>query len=262
MAFYNVQLIEYPTGYQLRCYMRPIQACRKVRTSELYHDSEINEKVLESSREYKKKRSALVSQNRTVNKIYELARSNVWSYFVTLTVDPKKYDNTIDNYDLFTKGVRKYFNNLKFLYAPDLKYLIVPELHKDGKKLHFHALLSDVGGIKFVFSGKVSVGKYIYDVSECSWGKKIYNPVFDSLLDKKIATMPLNSRTVAIFGLVLECSNLSAFAIFLNFFHLSFGNELIISVKTTYIVKSVCKFGASVKGHKALIFNAGKIHFF
>lgn len=49
---------------------------------------------------------------------------------------------------------------------------------------------------------------------------------------------------------VLQCSNLSPFTNFLNFFHLSFGNELIIRVKTTYIMKRICKFWSSVKGNK------------
>ena len=53
---------------------------------------------------------------------------------------------------------------------------------------------------------------------------------------------PLNSRLVVIFVFVLQYSNLSPFANFLNFFHLSFGNELIIRVKTTYIMKRICKF--------------------
>lgn len=174
MSCYNVQLIEYPTGYQLRVYNRVVNYSDKI-------DFGIKTKSSKVKTEEQKEvthdpdRSLSSSINRTVNTIYDYARSNVWSYFLTLTIDPNKIDNSLDNYDNFTKSIRKYFNNLKTNYAPDLKYLIVPELHKDGKKLHFHALLSDVGKIKFEFSGKVSVGKYVYPIERCSWGRKIYN---------------------------------------------------------------------------------------
>ena len=175
MSCYNVQLIEYPTGYQLRVYNRAVDYSDKIdidiKSSKFkkVDDKEEKETVHDPDR------SLSSSINRTINTIYEYARSNVWSFFLTLTIDPNKIDNSLDNYDNFTKSIRKYFNHLKERYAPDLKYLIVPELHKDGKKLHFHALVSDVGRIQFEFSGKVSAGKYIYPIEKCSWGRKIYN---------------------------------------------------------------------------------------
>lgn len=111
--------------------------------------------------------------NRTIQSIYEVSRANEWNYFLTLTFDPKIIDNT--DYDLITKKVSKWLNNLRTRYAPDLKYLLVPELHKDGKKYHFHGLLSNIGNLKLIHSGKVSVGKYIKDFKDFPNGDVIYN---------------------------------------------------------------------------------------
>ena len=172
MSCYNVQLIEYPSGYQLRIYNKAINysdTIDNIGIKTKLKPKEENKELIDAER------SLESSLNRTVNTIYDYARSNVWSYFLTFTINPQIIDNTIDNYEEFTKSIRKYFDNLKQRYAPDLKYLIVPELHKDKTKYHFHALLSDVGNIKFEYSGKVSVGKYVYDYEKCPWGRKIYN---------------------------------------------------------------------------------------
>ena len=173
MSCYNVQLIEYPSGYQLRVYNKAINYSDHVEIG--IKGSAPKSLELEQDTVSDPDRSLASSINRTVNTIYEYARSNVWSYFLTLTIDPKKMDNSVENYDNFSKSIRKYFNHLKERYAPDLKYLIVPELHKDGKKFHFHALVSDVGNIQFTFSGKVSVGRYTYSIDRCPWGRKIYH---------------------------------------------------------------------------------------
>lgn len=178
MASYNVRAVLYPGSLQVRVYNRAILTSEKVKTTRhIIKKADTKSSDVRTFEENTEGsiHSAEVSINRTINTIYELARSNTWSYFLTLTIDPKKIDNTLDNYDTFTKTIRKYLNNLKSNYAPDLKYLVVPELHKDGKKIHFHALVADVGNIKFSFSGKVSVGKYIYSLDKCSWGQKIYN---------------------------------------------------------------------------------------
>lgn len=174
MSVYNVRAVHYPGGLQVRVYNKAITVDETVRPKRIKEKEEITESSYVRTFE-QEEHCNRVSINRTVNTVYELARANTWSYFLTLTINPALIDNALDNYDMFTKTIRKYLNNLKTKHAPDLKYLIVPELHKDGKKIHFHALIADVGDIKFEFSGKVSVGKYIYDADKCKWGKKIYN---------------------------------------------------------------------------------------
>lgn len=71
--------------------------------------------------------------------VWDLALCNPWDYFVTLTLDKSKRDR----YDLngTYKGLAKFFNNFNFRTDADLKYLLIPEPHKDGA-WHFHALFS------------------------------------------------------------------------------------------------------------------------
>ena len=57
-------------------------------------------------------RCQTVSNNRAKQKIYELARSNMWEYFLTLTFKEDRY-----NYDLLTKKLSKWINNVKTNYA-------------------------------------------------------------------------------------------------------------------------------------------------
>lgn len=71
--------------------------------------------------------------------IYELAICNDWDYFCTFTIDKTKYDR----YDLrkfhidFTRMIR----NLNRKDGYNIKYLLIPEMHKDGA-WHMHGLLS------------------------------------------------------------------------------------------------------------------------
>lgn len=78
--------------------------------------------------------------------IYDIAALNDWSYFVTLTIDKEKADRY--NAKELVKPISKWLQNMVQRRA--LKYLIVPELHKDGA-IHFHGLVSD--GLHMVDSG-------------------------------------------------------------------------------------------------------------
>ena len=75
--------------------------------------------------------------------------------------------------DKLTKGKRA--SSLIRRYAPDQKYIIVPELHKDKRKWHFHGLFANIGKMSLDFSGKVCIGKYIYDYVQKPFATKIYN---------------------------------------------------------------------------------------
>lgn len=101
-------------------------------------------------REYKKESSIKVSSSkrkefdnfkRAKQTIYDIARSNNFNYFITLTfdsstgVDRYDYKSCCDALKVFTKH----------LTYKKCSYIIVPEKHKDGA-FHFHGLLS--GDIK------------------------------------------------------------------------------------------------------------------
>lgn len=183
---YNVKILKYPSGWQVRTYSRPVGYCDNdsVALPELipydnwYDDiqdyqtdfllpqkavwnpfdeqyqniSELQERDAECS--------ARNSRNRSVNKIYHLSRSNVWDWFVTLTFNPSKVDSF--DYGECTKNLHDYFHALR-KKAPGLKYILVPELHQSGR-YHFHGLLAACDGMEFVDSGHT-----------CRDGSPIYN---------------------------------------------------------------------------------------
>lgn len=171
---YNVKKIEYPDSVHIRVYGRPVQMKTKISATVKTPAPASSQKVPDSPRTKEQiEHSAHTSVNRTVNQIYAISRSNHWTYFITLTIDPNKLDNT--DFNLISEKLNIWTNNIKKRYAPDLKYLLVPELHKDGKKWHFHGLFSDIGNLPLEFSGKVCVGKFIYDYVRKPYATKIYN---------------------------------------------------------------------------------------
>ena len=104
---------------------------------------------------------------RTKNKIYDIARSNNWEWFFTLTLNKDKVDRY--NYSDVTLKLSKWLNNMRRT-CPNMKYLVVPEQHKDGA-WHFHGLFSNVENMVFVDSGKRDKkGRVIYNVGKYNLG--------------------------------------------------------------------------------------------
>ena len=107
------------------------------------------------------------SVGRTKRNIVYLSRSNDWDWMVTFTLNPEK----VDRYDYAesSKKVRKFLNNLRRV-APDMVYLIVPELHEDGA-WHFHGLMNGVEALEWHDSGKYdSEGRKVYNMQEYRLG--------------------------------------------------------------------------------------------
>lgn len=123
----------------------------------------------ENRTEEEEKHSLKVSYNRTKNTIYNLARSNNWEWFITITFDRTKTDAS--DYEEVTAKLQKFLQNLRERKCPDLIYLIVPELHKDGRNYHFHGLLANCGNMKFAYSGKSDrKGNMIFNMPDWSFG--------------------------------------------------------------------------------------------
>lgn len=106
------------------------------------------------------------SVNRSKRKIYEYARCAHWDWFVTFTFSPEKVNRY--NFEECSRVIRKWLNNQR-RNAPNLYYLLVPEMHKDGA-WHFHGLLANTGNIKFIDSGIIQKGHKIYNMSKWSLG--------------------------------------------------------------------------------------------
>jgi len=80
--------------------------------------------------------------SRAKNTILEISLCNNWDYFVTFTINQKKYNrqNLGVYYKKFSQFIRDYRKGTGNL----IKYLIVPEMHKDGKSYHLHGLMADM----------------------------------------------------------------------------------------------------------------------
>lgn len=85
--------------------------------------------------------------------------------FATLTFDPQKvnrcsYDDTYDK-------LKNWLSNR--VGRKGLKYICVPEHHKDGQAIHFH-MICNADGIETVDSGHKRDGKTIYNLKSWKWG--------------------------------------------------------------------------------------------
>lgn len=76
--------------------------------------------------------------SRARSRVFELAACNPWEYFVTLTLDPAKYDR----YDLsaWRKDFAQWVRNYNRLNGCRVRYVLIPEQHKDGA-WHMHGLM-------------------------------------------------------------------------------------------------------------------------
>jgi len=78
------------------------------------------------------------SISRTKSRLYEYALCNPWDWFVNFTLDPVKYDR----HDLkrYCKDLAQWIRNYNRLRNTNIKYLFVPERHKDGA-WHIHGFI-------------------------------------------------------------------------------------------------------------------------
>lgn len=198
MDVFNLKITEFANGQvEIRKYSEPIgleklnsvnmtkeQVARRVvlgkKFSELRRKGEvtynpfenIEERIqtfeqleLEKARDEKNLKDSL---NRTRQELYKLSRQCRWEYFITLTFSPEKIDRT--DYCGCTKKACKWIKNQSSRNANGLKYVLVPELHSDNKSWHMHGLISDIGNISLLDSGKKSGGKTIYNLSGWKYG--------------------------------------------------------------------------------------------
>lgn len=99
------------------------------------------------------------SLSRSRRVVLELALCNDWSYFCTFTLDGSKHDRfDLDNWHKvfcqWLRDQRKKFPDL------DLRYLLVPEQHKDGA-WHMHGFFSDITSVLTSFSDLLKAGQNV-----------------------------------------------------------------------------------------------------
>lgn len=174
---YNLKIIEYPNGdTQVRQYSTPMRCkeCNGLYEDEFERDPFHQKRVQEvenfdglSSSQDAKDENVWRNSNRTKQMVFMYSRCYEWEWFITLTFSAEKVDRY--NYDECSNRARKWLNNQRNRYAPDLKYLLVPEQHKDGA-WHFHGLLADTGSMRFIDSGHKENGQVIYNMVKWQYG--------------------------------------------------------------------------------------------
>ena len=165
MDMYNMRVFNYGESVQVRLYNKPVVSGNG-KSQDLCDCTDLP--VDDALKQMREEHSINSSVNRTKNKLYGIARANEWDLFVTLTFDRAVTDSA--DYNLVSQRTRKWLNNIKNRFCPDLKYLVVPELHADGEHWHIHGLLANVGTLQVVESGVVKNGKMLYNLPGWRYG--------------------------------------------------------------------------------------------
>jgi len=140
------------------------------------HMKNEKEKIIE--KEERKRKSEKSSMSRTKQILYDYAYANKWDYFFTMTFDKKKVDR--ENYDDLTKKLKNFIDYYR-KQNPNMKYLLVPELHEDKKAFHFHGLFANLDKSRLIDSGKKDKqGRTIYNIGSYNLGWTTVTEVTDS----------------------------------------------------------------------------------
>lgn len=107
-----------------------------------------------------KRRSAARAKRR----LFDIALCNDFDLFFTLTLSPQEIDRY--DYGVAVKRLSVWLDNR--VRRNGLRYVAVPELHKDGA-IHFHGLCNK-SAVKLQNSGKRSKGKTVYNITDWSLG--------------------------------------------------------------------------------------------
>lgn len=79
--------------------------------------------------------------SRAKSKIYEYSLCNEFDYFVTLTLNPEKWDT--HNLDIYIQKLTQFFRNYGRNHNTRIQYLLIPEKHKSGA-WHLHGLIKGI----------------------------------------------------------------------------------------------------------------------
>ncbi len=115
--------------------------------------SEDTDTEVTSSREYE-----VIKRNR--ERVFDIVYCNDWSYFLTITFDPKQV-NSSNVHEVMPKLNIWLQNNVA---RKGLKYILIPEKFKHSDGIHCHALINDA--LPVVDSGRVRIGKKSYKIED------------------------------------------------------------------------------------------------
>lgn len=101
----------------------------------------------------------LRSLRRSRTTIQDLVICNKFELFCTFTFKSDRQD-----VELCKRKMSNWLQSQQKKHKIKLKYLIVPEFHKDGKSIHFHALISNYKG-NLLLAKKKSNNRNIYNIT-------------------------------------------------------------------------------------------------
>lgn len=96
---------------------------------------------------------------------FDLCACNAFDAFLTLTFNNEYVDRS--DYNSTYAKIKNWLSN--GVQRRGLMYVAVPEYHKDGENIHFHALCNS-DALKLVSSGHKRRGKILYNLSDWKWG--------------------------------------------------------------------------------------------
>lgn len=120
-----------------------------------------------SDQDYK---PAISSLRRSKTTVQDIVLCNKFDLFCTFTFDPRKVDRY--NFSECSSCMRRWLSHQRersLKYGRELKYLIIPEQHKDGA-WHFHALLSGYSSTLRDTGLKTSQLRTIYNITSFRLG--------------------------------------------------------------------------------------------
>lgn len=164
MAYYNLQVKEFPDGSKQYFYLE---------NGKYYDYEEVEDReVVHDGSEVERKEEENAARARQI--VFDIARSNKWDWFITITMDPK----LIDRYD-YNACAAEIMRYTRFLRDHGCESLIVPEQHKDSA-FHFHGLVR--GDLPVVPS---AVSDEVFNLKGYSMGFTTASKVKDS---KKVSS--------------------------------------------------------------------------
>ena len=185
---FNLRVVEYPNGtIQIRVYDTPIRTGDSRLDPDGAPPGYVREpfggSLIREVREFDRTLSQVMDSRRnslarTRRCITDYARCAEWEWFATFTFAPERSDRS--DYGRCCRQMRTWLKNSRDRKAPELQYLAVPELHRDGLNWHFHALLARTGALEFVDSGLVTNGMKIYNVPSWTTGFSTATQVQDT----------------------------------------------------------------------------------
>lgn len=172
---YNTKLIKYKNSMAVKKYSRNIftdysLSEREIKERRRKPDSERTQADIDRSLES--------SRSRTINSVYAYALSNTFEWFYTFTFNPEKV-NSYD-YGECSSLLKSWLDYTRKTYAPNMQYIVVPELHKSGR-IHFHGMFANVDSIPLTYSEKGSTATTaVYNLPTYKYGFTTATVIKDS----------------------------------------------------------------------------------